>query len=215
MQQNITSYFRSNDVTSEKKIQQYGDFYLLYLDLVNTFRPLGSVYNGGIRKTLKLNRISSVQIQFVATAAMAIFGLISTTLILSLSVNSSYFNAIAYLVQYLPDPNTIHKDEKEDITIIGSPRYFWIPRYIFDKDYFYKGYTSTTPVETSKNIIVADRGFRNTLSGNEVMQELYNDTSIVARFSEKRANYDVREYPYSNMKFSYPDPRIEVRSSYR
>ena len=97
MQQNITSYFRSNDVTTEKKIQQYGDFYLLYLDLVNTFRPLGSMYNGGIRKTLKLNRISSVQIQFVATAAMAIFGLIVPTLILSLSVNSSYYNAIAYL----------------------------------------------------------------------------------------------------------------------
>jgi hypothetical protein len=215
VQQNITSYFRSNDVTSEKRIQQYGDFYLLYLDLINTFRPLGSVYNGGIRKTLKLNRISSVQIQVVVTAAIAIFGLISTTLILSLSVNFSYFSAIAYLVKYLPDPNTIQKDEKEDITIIGSPRYFWIPRYIFDKDYFYKGYTSTTPVETSKNIIVADRGFRNTLSGNEVMQELYNDTSIVAGFSEKKANYDVREYPYSNMKFSYPDPRIEVRSNYR
>ena len=79
------------------------------------------------------------------------------------------------------------KDEKEDITIIGSPRFFWIPRYIFDKDYSYKGYTSITPVETSKNIVVADRGFRNTLSGNELMQELYNDTSTVARFSEKRA----------------------------
>ena len=214
-QQDIMSYFYSKDITSEKRIQQYGDFYLLYLDLVNIFRPRGSVINGGIRKTLRLNRVSSGHIQFVATAAMVIFGLISTTLILSLSVNFSYFSAIAYLVKYLPDPNTIPKDGKEDITVIGSPRYFWIPRYIFDKDYFYKGYTSTTPVVTSKNIIVADRGFRNTLSGNEVMQELNNNTSIVARFSEKKANYDVKEYPYTNMKYSYPDPRIEVRSSYR
>ena len=69
MQQNITSYFRSNDDTSEKNIQQYGDFYLIYLDLINKLRPLGSLYNGGIKKTLKLNRISSTQIQFVATGS--------------------------------------------------------------------------------------------------------------------------------------------------
>jgi Dolichyl-phosphate-mannose-protein mannosyltransferase len=214
MQQNITRYFRSRTDTSEKGIQQYGDFYLLYQDLINIFRPLGSVHNRSIMKTLKL-RISSVQIQFVATTAMAIFGLTSTILIMSLNVNSTYFSAIAYLTQYLPDPNSIDKDEKADITIVGSPRYFWIPRYIFDKDYFYKGYTSTTPIETSKNIVVADRGFRNTLAGNEVMRNLFNDTSTLVRFSEKSVKYDVSEYPYNNMKFSYPDPKIEIRASYK
>ena len=236
-QRDITSYIFSNSDPLEKKIQQFGDVYLLYRDLKNTLRPLNVVYigikavvysgikavysgikavaySGDITHILKLDRVSSTQILFVATAGLAIFGLISTTLISSISVNSSYFNAIAYLVQYLPDPDTTHKDEKTDITVIGSPRYFWIPRYVFDKDYFYKGYTSITPVETDKNIVLADRGFRNTLSGNEVMQELYNNTSTVAQFSEKIDNYDTRKYPYNNMKFSYPDPRIEVRSSY-
>jgi hypothetical protein len=146
------------------------------------------------------------------TAVVAVFGLVSTSLLLQTSVNSSYFNTIAYVADYLPD-----KDNGEDgsITVIGSPRYFWIPRYVFDKDYSYKGYTSTSPVNTADNVAIVDRGFRNTMSDNDVMKGIFDNSTRIAEFTEGPVTYDTDVYPYSNMKYSYPDPRIEVRTTER
>jgi hypothetical protein len=197
-QDHITNYFRietKHDL--QKKLERLGDFYLLYKDF---------------KKISQIPRPSSEVVLFMMTAVVAMFGLVSTSLLLQTSVNSSYFNTIAYVAGYLPDK---HNGSDDSITVVGSPRYFWIPRYVFDKDYNYKGYTSTSPINTVDNVAIVDRGFRNIMLDNDVMKSIFDNSTRIAEFTERPLTYDTEVYPYSNMKYGSPDPRIEVRITER
>jgi uncharacterized protein Veg len=215
-QRTMEDYTMTSKERIAQKVQVYGDFYLFYQDLTNILRPFKLILRPLKFLYRRYEKLSTNTILFIAVAGLSVFGLLSTTALVITSLNSSYFNAIAYLVQYLPDANATNShDEKKDITVVGSPRYFWIPRYIFDKDYFYKGYTSVSPVQTDKIVIVADRGFRNELPENEVMQKIYNSTYPIAKFNQQSSDYNTEKYPYSNILFGYPDPDIEIRTSFK
>ena len=85
---------------------------------------------------------------FAIISAIGIFGLVSTTSLIVKARNSSDFDVIASVVQYLPQglekPNiagnsqgleSVSEDltNSENVTIIGTSRHFWILQYVFDK----------------------------------------------------------------------------------
>jgi hypothetical protein len=162
-------------------MESYGDFYLLYSDLIKKFRFLGTLF-----------RLISRRFEFLIVLPLALFGLMSIIALIQANVNSSYFITIAFMLQHLPDSDG---DNNNDITIIGSPRYFWILEHIFDKDYFYKSYNSKTPIQTERNVFIVDSGARGSLLRNEVISDLYNTTRPI-----EIINTDASE-------------RIEIRSS--
>ena len=182
-QRPITDYFFQRDelLTKTKKMESYGDFYLLYSDLIKKFRFLGTLF-----------RLISRRFEFLIVLPLALFGLMSIIALIQANVNSSYFITIAFMLQHLPDSDG---DNNNDITIIGSPRYFWILEHIFDKDYFYKSYNSKTPIQTERNVFIVDSGARGSLLRNEVISDLYNTTRPI-----EIINTDASE-------------RIEIRSS--
>ena len=179
----------------KRNIDKYGDFYLLYKD---------------IQGTLRFNRFSANQLQMTIIVIIGVFGFASISLLIATNVNSSHFNAVSYVSQYLSEDED---KTSKDITIVGSPRYLWIPRYIFGEEHLYRSYTSRLPVETAKNIVIADRGFMNVLAKNTGMQSIYDDTSPIASFRGDPVNYDTKEYPFTSMRYSGPD-QIQIRSSF-
>ena len=179
----------------QRKIDKYGDFYLLYND---------------IESTLRFSRLSANRLQLTIIALIGVFGLASVSLLLATNVNSSHFSAVSYISLYLSED----KDKtSKDITTVGSPRYLWIPRYIFGEEHLYRSYTSRIPIDTAKNIVIADRGFMNILPKNTVIQSIYDDTSPIASFKGDPPNYDTKAYPFTSMRYSGPD-QIVIRSSY-
>jgi hypothetical protein len=153
---------------------------------------------------------------FAVTSVVGIIGLASFAMIIVINVNTNYFDALAQIVQYLPHNNNQNNSNgKHEITIISGPRYVWIPKYIFDENYSYRSYGSRLPVETSKMMAVVDTGFRQELPTNKVAKGIFNDTSLMAEFSHPTAEYNDNVYPYTIMKNTFPDSKIQIRSNFK
>jgi hypothetical protein len=135
----------------------------------------------GIRRKLLL--------PFIIASAIGIFGLVSTTLLITTDVNSSYFNIYSFIVQHLPDRkdnggsnNTsivdISSNTNNNKTTILSSHWwiwnsFWISNYIFHKNFdfidphFDPHYQSA--VKTAKIFFIADRPLKRILSRDVVL----------------------------------------------
>jgi hypothetical protein len=198
-QKNLTEFYDNTD-NLRKKLKQYGDFYLLY-QYLNRYYYVVKV---------RLNKQSASRFALFFAAGISILGLTSVISLLQTNVNFAYFNTVAYLSRYLFEISDLQEDNSEEnIAVIGSPRYTWIPRDVFDEEHLYRAYTSTTPIPVDKKLVVADKGFMNTLQESEFLQSIYNNTSELATF--KGGDFDSSVYPYSSLKYASPYPEIEIR----
>jgi hypothetical protein len=92
------------------------------------------------------NRINRKKVQlllpFAIISAIGIFGLVSTTILITTYNNSSQFEKAAYVIQYSLQANNSNNNNnatnntKLAEEIILDPSYSWIFRYIFDLKYY-------------------------------------------------------------------------------
>jgi len=106
---------------------------------------------------------------FIIASAIGIFGLVSTTLLITTDVNSSYFNIYSFIVQHLPDRkdngssgtgsmNNITMDANK-VTMIGRHyvrAFIWIPKYIFHKDFDFIDPHFNDTVKTQNVLFILD-----------------------------------------------------------
>jgi hypothetical protein len=143
-------------------------------------------------KVMKNKKLVRRILPFAMISAIGIFGLVSTTSLIVKARNSSDFDVIASVVQYLPQglekPNiagnsqgleSVSEDltNSENVTIIGTSRHFWILQYVFDKlEYEYKSPNSMISKKTlegvedssEKVLMIADENMRKIVSGEEL-----------------------------------------------
>jgi hypothetical protein len=169
-------------------------------------------------KIIKKNRIQQI-LPFSVISGIIIFGLISTTMLITTNVNSSVYKALAVIVQKLPNKNDTNNTSP--VTLVGAPTYFWLPRYAYDKDFIDKSYFSSSPLETERYIVVADRGLIGSISGttnrppNSLMQELLDNSHTIATLlPDDTTKYNVNDYPYSNMRQIPKPTEIKIKSNY-
>jgi hypothetical protein len=164
------------------------------------------------------NKTLKQVLPFAIISAIGIFGLISTILLITTNVSSFQYKVTAFLVQHLLNNNKVGDHTNNDITILGTSSYFWIPKDIFQQQgYNYKGLSSKKPIETEKTILVVDRGFRNLLSSKtddgERLRTIYDGTDIIATTGRNSNIYDIYTYPYTNMRFASEDSKVELRTN--
>ena len=87
-----------------------------------------------------LNKKMGRMLPFIRISAIGIFGLISISMLISIDTNATYYQALAYVVQKLPDAQTNNitnngPNSGNDITLSGNPEYFWVPEFIFNKSF--------------------------------------------------------------------------------
>jgi dolichyl-phosphate-mannose-protein mannosyltransferase len=175
-------------------------------------------------KNRKLQRAISTTI----ISGILIFGLASTILLISLSVNLSYFKAVAFVANKVQDTDSNKDTHHDAVTIIGFPRaksYLLIPKYIFDRDVSMKLFRNIKDIEriqTQNYLIItnndlerflsSDRNIQSGLSGR--LEVLNNDAMSIAKFSPNHYNFSI--YPYANMKDNYAGllRPVEVRANY-
>ena len=181
-------------------------------------------------------RIQQTLLSFTIASAIGIFGLI-TTIILITTNNffPSQFEAAAFVIhttQYNKNSNyighfsgnnnnnVIHNDNKrDDITMISSPLYSWIFKYVFDNPYVFHTRDSSQ-IQTKKIILMVDDVYRHVLSKTEVedakqiqrLQEISNNTNTIATFRDIGINYNLRKYPYTNVR-ECPLFNIEIKTN--
>jgi Dolichyl-phosphate-mannose-protein mannosyltransferase len=117
---------------------------------------------------------------FAVISAIAIFGLISTVSVISRYVNSTFFEAPAFLVQFLQHDNHSANNYKYKTSMITTPLYLWLFKYIFAPkiDYCFYCYDLATNTKNKKVIYLVDKKFMSALSDNdpddEQLRKIYN-----------------------------------------
>jgi len=166
------------------------------------------------------NKIKNKKIQrllpFAAISGIAIFGLVSISMLLTTDLNSSQFKAAAFVMRYLPLPdNSQLKNDK--VTIISDPFYSWIPEYVFGKNEDYMSYDSKQPLKNNKILLVVDWGFINAMLGHGkhagLLQNNYNKTHNIFSVEETQ-KYNFSTYPYTNLAEHATEQRIQIRTNY-
>jgi hypothetical protein len=171
-----------------------------------------------------LNKKMGSMLPFIRISAIGIFGLISISMLLSIDTNATYYQALAYVVQKLPDTQTNNVTNKGpnpggDITLSGNPEYFWVPEFIFNKSFKGSSYYSNVPFKTDKYIMIIDRGFLNILDGDSRSSErlnlALNDTISLSKFQHNvTGNIDTSKYPYTNLRLTPESKSIDIRANY-
>jgi hypothetical protein len=178
-------------------------------------------------KAMKNKKLVRRILPFAIISAIGIFGLVSTTSLIVKARNSSDFDVIASVVQYLPqgleNPNiagdsqgleSVSEDltNSENVTIIGTSRHFWILQYVFDKlDYDYKSPNNMVSKKTlegiedgsEKVLMIADENMRKIVSGEELPR-----TSKAEIKAERLADI------YDNSKTVANVHKVEIRTNY-
>lgn len=147
----------------------------------------------------------SEKLSFAAIAGLTIFGLISTTLLVTTNVSSAQFEAAAFAAAYA----------NNETTIVSSPVYSWIFIYVFDKEHGLTDYRDLLfhPVETEKMVLISDQHFQYNINSGRQLQDAYDNTESAATFEGKVFNYDLSLYPYTSMAANYEGSRVEVRAN--
>lgn len=141
-------------------------------------------------------------VDYGAIAAIGIFGVVSTALIITTDATSSQYEAMAFALS-ISDKNT---------TIVSSPVYSWPYDFVFHMPYAMNDYRDVLffEVQTEKVVLVSDLHFRGSFK-EERISEIYNGTASVRTFSSNAQNYDTGSYPYGSMQLNYQGIDVDVR----
>jgi hypothetical protein len=169
------------------------------------------------------NNIANVRLKnmlpYIRITVIGIFGICSITMLITLNMNSTYYQALAFVLSNLPDNNSNGTNIKpaDKVTLIGNPQYFWIPEFVFNKTFDAKNFYSKTPFKTDKYMMIVDTGFVRILNGDNSsrLNLAYNATHNLARFEQNiTGGTDINKYPFTNLKLSPETRFIELRSNY-
>jgi len=193
-------------------------------------------YMSGKISKMKVQKVlssSSSSWSYVLTGAVGIFGLASTTALITTNVNASYFNIDSLIVQHIPD--------NSKVTIIGSHWWIWnnlwVSQYIFHRNFdfidphfdpFFK-----KAVESQNVLLISDRTFAQSISKDpfvitktsngvdhiERIFTLYRSTHPIAYVIDSTGPYNPYQYPYTSLQVMVQTENrgqglVQIRTNY-
>ena len=149
---------------------------------------------------------------FSLIGAIIIFGLLNTITLITINLNSTYFELVSFINQNLPN-NPDNKNDENSVVFVGPNSgwgFFWLLKYIFDKDVEFKWFELPKDyigsITNEKFLLMADREVRyavydSTSGASHINQikKLYHDSISLKTFSNNTLKYDLNKYPYSNI----------------
>ncbi len=196
--------------------------FLYWIDFVSSFHliPLLAIFSiSGAKLLFDVSTMipyKKLKIGFpiISTLGLTIFGLICITMLITINVSTAELKAHVSMIKQ------IQNDTKEgSVTLLSSPLYIWMPRHVFGLVYEDRSYYSTIPIDTDKYIIVADDSVRDLIEQNnkrgKFILSLYNNTYPVDIVKKDQGpKYDIKIYPYTNLKQNPSSKKIEIRTNY-
>ena len=113
-------------------------------------------------------------------------------MLITQNLTSSFFEFYSFFAGAIPDNDDNNSNNITKMTVMGSIQYFWIPKYVLDKDHhYYESYYTSKPIETKDFLLVADRQFEQFISDNNTdwrkvrLEGLYEESYRMALFREQ------------------------------
>jgi hypothetical protein len=164
--------------------------------------------------TEKSKKVTQKTLSVAILSSIVFFGLISTTLLIVTNVTSAQIESAAYVASYLEGRE---ESNTGNLTVISSPIYSWIFKYVFDKDHIFSDYRDMIyfPIDTAKSrvLLIDDPRFRLDIRNedSQLLHELYSNTSTIATFKGEVTNFDLGIYPYTSMIENYEGGEVLIR----
>jgi len=186
--------------------------YLLFLDVIDVVQtiyliPLIPVICIAAARLIKelSDKIRQTNIRkvlpFIIISVIGIFGLVSTTMLITQNVNSAVFKSTAFVIYSLRTNNG--ENNGKISTVISSPTYSWILKYVFHFQDHFISYWETVPHNTQKAIFVSPYAVSDAfvvVSKNiptaVQIQNMYraNTTNMVANFKDSYTHVPISIY---------------------
>jgi hypothetical protein len=172
-----------------------------------------------IAKTIKKYRQA---MPYMITAAIGIFGVISTTMLISTNLTSNQFEAAAFVAQLTAsDGNRGSNFDGRNTTIVSSPVYSWIFKYVFHRENISSDYRDLlyNPIRTDNILLIADPHFMWNINAGRQLEIAYNSTKTIRSFVKSSSSdkvvvgsYDENHYPYTSLSVNAERNRIDIRA---
>ena len=164
-----------------------------------------------VRKTSKRKILRPLTFSLIGT--IIIIGSLNTITLITINLNSSYFELVSFINQYLPNNPNYNKNDEYGVVLVGpngSWGFFWLLKYVFDKDVEFKWFELPKDyigsITNDKFLLIADREVRYAIyesnSGAphiDQIKKLYNHSFPLKIFSNNTNRYDLDKYPYNNI----------------
>jgi hypothetical protein len=181
-----------------------------------------------VSKSIKWRKVSFIP--FGILAVIGSIGLISTLVMISSDLTSTYFDVSAFIIRTLPPPSG---DDSDIVTMVGkhwARSFYWIPKYVLGQDIEFKDVDPMLfPKYTTKSdkvLLVLDRSLlteirdkQNQEDNVNLLRILYDNSTRRQTFRENwTQNGSVSIYPYSNIDRSSIlgglSDRLDIRTNY-
>ena len=156
----------------------------------------------------KLRRPSQSKYTFGSITIVVIIsgiGLIFTSMLLVLDTSRAQIQAAVYISKYLVD----------NMTLISSPVYSWVPLYVFNYSQTPESFWDVPEgkVQYDYVILLADSHLERIMKRELVnLWSLYNSTTLSAQFKSETTDYDTRKYPYTNLLSMREGASVDIRN---
>jgi len=190
------------------------------------------------------NKKIQVILPITVISVIGVFGLLTSSILINTTFNTSYFKAYAVVAKQLPDntnDRNRHEMDKEQTvhaspTVVGrfwTKSFMWATQYVFDKKYTFVREDSRRLNEvlsggqgndksslSASIILIVDNNIKRGIQSNtsdekyDILRTLYDLTRPVQIIEEKRFHYDLSKYPYSALYDNRAIGNIEIRSNY-
>lgn len=189
-----------------------------------------------IAETSKIFRNQKVAkvVPYAIVGSVGLFGIITTSMLITLNLTSFHYQVISGLVNQLQDSSSRRNEgvsnnlagngnNNERITVLGSNYWLWVPKYVFDNNQIndYKNYYNDGDIRTKNNLFVVNENFiydmirdNNTERNIEGLRTLYVNSSALATIEEdKQMIPNWGNYPFSSLIDLDPKAatKVEIR----
>ncbi len=150
-----------------------------------------------------INKVRSRRlVQHGIVTSVVVFGLVSTTLLITTDVTSGQFEATAFALSLAYN----------DTTMIANPVYSWPYKIVFHMPYAMNDYRDVlySTIPTDKVVLISEPHLQGSIREMQIRQA-YDSTTSVRTFYGNARNYDVHLYPFTSMALNDQGNVIDVR----
>ena len=152
-------------------------------------------------------------------SAIGIFGLVSITSFL----NTNYLLTQIMHVSLAINNIQVAENNNKDITIISTPEYSWIFKYIFNEEYAFQ--TRESSIKTDKILLMVDRSYFSVVSRDplkpeieneqqiKLLMNIYNNTNPKISIMNSEVPSNLQKYPYTNIR-NCSFKNLQIRTNY-
>jgi len=157
-----------------------------------------------------LEKIRSAKIKSASALtvlSIAIFGLISTGMLINVDLTRAQFKTIDLL---------IHNFDDQDTTLLAGPVYTWVLAGVHDRQNVMADYADVlfVQVPTKKVMLVVDPHFMFDISRGQEIEDVYNSTEYLIEIDDEVDEFNTGIYPYGSMAFTGEGKVIELRTNW-